>query len=116
MQRVKTLRPTILVVAALLIAAASFSTSATFQADPPGSGLEPVGDAGSMIQLIEGRQHLLWTTLTGTVTSHTTIGWPVIDGGTELGGALAMERPSNGNAGVIELSEEPMTLSFELDR
>lgn len=115
MQSVIKLRPTVVVLAALVMAAAGFSTSAAFRADAPGASLEPVGDAGSIIQIVEGQQHLLWTSLTGTVRSHTTIGWPITDGDTELGGALTMERPSDGTTGVIELSAEPMTVTFELD-
>lgn len=116
MQSVISVRMMALTVAALLTVAAGLSVSATFRAASPGANLEPVGDAGSIVEIIEGRTHLLWTSLAGTVTSHTTIGWPSTDGDVELGGALTMERPADGTTGVIQLGDEPMTVSFELDR
>lgn len=114
MQRVTSIRTIALGLAALLTVATGFAASATFQAASPGADLEPVGDAAGIIELIQGQQHLLWSSLTGTVTSHTTIGWPSTDGDVELGGALTIERPADGSAGVIEIAEKPRTVSFEL--
>jgi hypothetical protein len=115
MQRVTSIRTIALGLTLLLTVAAGFATSATFQAASPGADLEPVGDAAGVIDLIQGQQHLLWSSLTGTVTSHTTVGWPSSDGDVELGGGLTIERTADGSAGVIEVADKPMTVSFELD-
>lgn len=115
MQRVINLRLFGLGLAALLTIGATFSVTATFSASEPGSGLEPVGGAAELVSLLQGQEHIVWTALTGSVTSYTVVGWPVSDGDVELGGAMVMERPADGSTGVIDFGERPMTLSFELN-
>ncbi len=88
-----------LTLAALLTVGATLSATATFEAPAPGADLEALGDAGSLISLVQGQEHLLWTALTGTVTSYTALGWPSSDGEVELGGAMVIVRPADGSAG-----------------
>ena len=99
--------------AALLTIAASFGTTALFSASEPGSGLEPVGGAELLVDLIQGQEHLLWSSLSGPVELVTVTGWPSTDGEHELGGALGIERPENGLVGVVDFGERPMTAEFE---
>jgi hypothetical protein len=115
MQKVTTSRLAGLGMAAILTIAAAFSTTATFESPAPGLGLEPVGGAESLISLIQGREHIFWSALTGTVTSYQIVGWPSQSGDVELGGALMIERPENGSTGIIDIGEKPMTLDFELN-
>ena len=115
MQNVTTSRVAGLAMAAILTIAAAFSATATFESSAPGLDLEPVGGAESLISLIQGQEHILWSTLTGTVTSYQIVGWPSESGNAELGGALRIERPENGSTGVIDFGEKPMTLEFELN-
>lgn len=100
--------------AAILTIAAALSATATFQSSAPGLGLEPVGGAESLVSLIQGQEHIVWSALTGTVTSYKAVGWPSVDGDAELGGALVIEQPADGSAGAIGFGEKPMTLEFEL--
>lgn len=100
---------------AVLTIAAAFSATATFQSSAPGSGLEPVGGAESLISLLQGREHLVWSALTGTVSSYTVRGWPTTEGDVELGGALVIEQPADGLTGVIDFGERPMMLEFEIE-
>lgn len=115
MQNVTVSRIAGLGMAAILTIAATFSATATFESSEPGLGLEPVGGAGSLISLIQGQEHILWSALTGTVTSYLVVGWPSQSGDVELGGALMIERPENGSTGVIDFGERPMSLEFELN-
>ena len=101
--------------AAILLTAASFAGGAFFEAPAPGADLEPVNGAEQVIQLLQGQRSLLWTSLGGTVEAYTVIGWPSRQGDSELGGALMIQRPEDGTAGVIAFGEKPMTLHFELD-
>ncbi|MEA1903092.1 MAG: hypothetical protein U9N56_06165 [Actinomycetota bacterium] len=114
MQNVITLRHLAFGLAALLITAASFSASAVFSAPAPGSNLEPVGGAELLIDLIQGQEHLLWSSLSGNVTSYEVLGWPTSDGEHDLGGALVIERPENGLVGVIDFGEKPMSAEFSI--
>lgn len=116
MQGVTAIRLVGLTLAALLTVGATLSATATFEAPAPGADLEAVGDAGSLISLVQGQEHLLWTALTGTVTSYTALGWPSSDGEVELGGAMVVVRPADGSAGIIDHGEKPMMLEFELNR
>jgi len=109
--RVRTL---ILSAAALVLAAASFGVTAFFQADRPGADLAPVGGADEIVQILQGNRTVLWTSLTGSVSSYRIEGWASTIDGNELGGALVIERPSDGAAGVIEFGEKPKSLDFEL--
>lgn len=114
MQRVINTRLVGLGLAALLTLGAAFSATATFQASEPGSGLEPVGGAADLVSLLQGQEHIVWSALTGSVNSYTVIGWPSATGDVELGGAMVIERPSDGATGVIDFGEPPMTLEFEI--
>lgn len=102
--------------AALMTIAATFPATATFESSAPGLGLDPVGGAENLIQLMQGREHIVWSALTGTVTSYEAVGWPSSAGDVELGGALVIERPADGTAGVIGFGERPMSLVFHLNR
>lgn len=114
MQRVPAVRTTSLALAAVA-AALLLSAGALFQAPRPGADLAPSGGSENLIQLLQGNQNIVWTSLSGNVTSYVVQGWPSTSGANELGGALMMERPSDGEAGVIEFGEKPMTLRFEID-
>ena len=114
MPRVPAVRTASLAVAALA-AVLALSASALFQAPRPGADLVPSGGSENLIQILQGNQNVLWTSLSGNVTSFVVEGWPSQSAGNELGGALVMERPANGEAGVIDFGEKPMTLRFEID-
>ena len=87
-----------------------------FQADRPGADLSPVGNAAEMVQILQGNRTVLWTSLSGAVTSYRVEGWASTVDGNELGGAVVIERPADGTAGVIELGEKPKSVSFEQGR
>lgn len=114
MQRVTAVRnpSLVLIVAAVALA---LSVSALFQAPRQGADLAPVGRSSELIQILQGNRNILWTSLSGNVTSYVVQGWPSTSGDNELGGALVMERPANGDAGVIDFGEKPMTLRFEIE-
>ena len=101
--------------AGILLTAAAFSTTAFFSAPAPGSDLNPVGGAEKVISLIQGQETVLWTALTGTVSSYQILGWPTSDGTHNLGGGLVIERPESGSAGVIDFGEKPMSIEFSLE-
>lgn len=101
--------------AALVLAAASFAGTALFQADRPGADLAPMGDAADVVQILQGNRNVLWTSLSGTVTSYRVEGWASTVDGNELGGAVMIERPADGTAGAIDFGEKPKSVSFELD-
>jgi hypothetical protein len=98
----------------MLLAAASFAGTALFQADSPGADLAPVRGAAEMVQILQGNRTVLWTSLSGPVTWYRVEGWAGTVDGNELGGALVIERPADGTAGVIEFGEKPKSVSFEL--
>lgn len=100
--------------AALLTIAATVSTTASFGAPTPGSSLQPLNGAELVIDLVQGQETLLWSSLGGQVNVHEVIGWPTSDGQHDLGGALMMEKPENGLVGVIDTGERPMSAVFEL--
>jgi hypothetical protein len=114
MQNVPAVRTTSLAMAAVVTAIA-LSAGAIFQAPRPGADLAPTGGAENLVQILQGNQNILWTSLSGTVTSFVVQGWPSTSGGNELGGALMIERPSNGAAGVVEFGGKPMTLRFDVE-
>jgi hypothetical protein len=101
--------------AALVMAAASFAATAVFVADRPGSNLAPVGGADLMIEILQGNQTILWSSVSGSVASYRVEGWPVTIDGNDLGGALVIERPVDTEAGVIDFVEKPKSLSFEIN-
>lgn len=113
MQRVPALRNTSLGLAVVATTLA-LSAGALFRAPSPGADLAPTGGAEKVIRILQGNQNVLWTSLSGNVTSYVVQGWPSTSGANELGGALIMERPAEGEAGVIEFGEKPMTLRFEI--
>ena len=100
--------------AGLLIMAAALSTIALFRATAPGSDLRPVGGAETVIDLIQGQETLLWSSIKGTVSSYTVLGWPSSVGEHDLGGAMVVERPADGSAGVIDFGEKPMSVEFDV--
>lgn len=101
--------------AVALLIAATTTTVATFSASSPGADLNPMRGAEIVIDLIQGQETVLWSSLTGTVTSVHTVGWPSGDDTHELGGAVMLERPENGLIGVVDLGEKPMSMTFEVD-
>ncbi|HEU5112630.1 MAG TPA: hypothetical protein VFU96_04885 [Acidimicrobiia bacterium] len=101
--------------AALLLTAASLGATAFFTADGPGSDLRPVGGAEETIQILQGNRSVLWTALSGSVGLYRVEGWPVSIDGNELGGALVIERPTDGSAGVIEFGEKPKSIVFDVE-
>lgn len=113
MQRVA-IRAGALWLAALLLTAASYGGIALFEAPHPGAKLQSVEGAESVVQLLQGQQSILWTTLEGTVTLYTVLGWPSSHDDAELGGALMIRRPSDGEAGVIDFGEKPQSVLFQL--
>ena len=114
MHRVLNLRHLGLGLTALLITAAAYSNVAIFTAAEPGSSLEPVAGADVLVDLVQGQEHLLWSTLSGTVATVEVIGWPSADGDHELGGAVMLEKPADGTVGVIDFGEKPMSARFYL--
>jgi hypothetical protein len=113
MQTVKarTLRPwTLLVV--LLLTAASSSTFAVFHSTRPGADLTPVGDAAGIVQILQGSQNVLWTSLLGPISTVEITGWPVSGDGTDLGGAVVIENVDGAVSGVVDFGEKPKTLVF----
>ena len=98
--------------AAVVLIAAAGSSLASFQATSPGSNLKAVGGAELVIDLIQGQETILWSTLTGPVTNIRTVGWPTNDGTDELGGALMLERPADGTVGIVDFGEKPMSMTF----
>jgi hypothetical protein len=104
-----------LAAAALFLAAASFGGIALFQADRPGADLAPVGDAAEMIRILQGNQTVLWSSLSGgVVTSYRVQGWASTVDGNDLGGAVVIERPQDGTAGIIDFGEKPKSVTFEV--
>lgn len=103
-----------LLVAGFVLMAASLSATARFAADFPGGDLAPIGNAGSLVSLIQGGNSILWVSTTGPVSQITVLGWPVDDGEVELGGGLTITRPDGGEAGVINFEEKPATVDFEI--
>jgi hypothetical protein len=101
--------------AALLLTAASLGATAFFTADGPGSDLRPVGGAEETIQILQGNRSVLWTALSGSVGLYRVEGWPVSIDGNDLGGALVIERPTDGSAGVIEFGEKPKSIVFDVE-
>ncbi len=115
MQRPLSIRHLGLGLAALLITAAAYpATAAVFSANAPGEDLVPIDGAEFIIDLVQGQQHLLWSTISGSVATIEVIGWPTSDGTHDLGGALVIEQPDDGLAGVIDFGEKPMEARFNL--
>ena len=101
--------------AVLLLTAASLGTTAIFSADRPGADLRPVDGADEVVQILQGNQSVLWTALSGSVGLYRVEGWPVSANGNDLGGALMIERPADGSAGVIDFGEKPRSIVFDVE-
>jgi hypothetical protein len=101
--------------AAILLAAASLGATALFQAERPGADLTPINGADQVVQILQGNRSILWTALSGSVGWYRIEGWPISIDGNDLGGALIIERPADGSAGVIDFGEKPKSVSFDLD-
>jgi hypothetical protein len=101
--------------AVLLLTAASLGTTAIFSADRPGADLRPVDGASEVVQILQGNQSVLWTALSGSVGLYRVEGWPVSANGNDLGGALMIERPADGSAGVIDVGEKPRSIVFDVE-
>ncbi len=114
MQSTLRLRVLALALASSLLMAAA-AGEVLFQAPAPGTDLKPIGGADALIDLVQSQQTVLWSSLAGTVNSYTVLGWPEVKGSIELGGAMVLERPSNGLSGVIDIGDKPMSVEFSLD-
>ena len=101
--------------AVLLLAAASLGSTALFSADRPGAELGPVDGAEEVVQILQGNQTVLWSALSGSVGMYRVEGWPVTANGNDLGGALVIERPADGSAGVIDFGEKPKSIVFDIE-
>lgn len=99
--------------AAVLLAGAVSGATALFHASAPGEPLSPVDSAAEMVQLLQGEESILWTTLSGPVLSYRVEGWPTTINGNELGGGVVIERPADATAGVI-MTERPQSILFEI--
>ncbi len=95
--------------------AASVGGTALFRSAGPGADLRPVDGADSLVQVLQGNRTVLWTALSGSVSLYRVEGWPVTVSGNDLGGAVVMERPADGTAGVIDFGEKPRSVSFEIE-
>jgi hypothetical protein len=100
--------------AALALGAASLATTAVFEADRPGADLAPLGGADQLVEVLQGNQTLLWTSLRGPVAFYRVEGWGESIGGSDLGGALVIARTHGASSGVIDLGEKPRSLELEL--
>ncbi len=85
---------------------------AVFAAGGPGENLIGTGGAGSLIELTQVNNSVVWTSLSGNISLVTTVGWPSSDGTHDLGGALVVEEPANPTAGTINIGEKPMRVTF----
>ena len=103
------------VVAVFLLTAAALGTTAFFSADRPGADLRPVDGAEEVVQILQGNRTVLWTALSGSVGLYRVEGWPVSANGNDLGGALVIERPVDGSAGVIDFGDKPKSIVFEIE-
>ena len=101
--------------AAVILIAAAGTSFVSFQAASPGLDLKPVRGAEAIIDLIQGNEAILWSSLTGNVANIRTVGWPSDDGTHELGGALMLERPENGKVGIISFGEKPKSMTFDVN-
>lgn len=108
-------RNLMLSLAALTMVAASFPATTVFVADWPGANLGPIGGADQMIEILQGNQTILWSSLSGSVASYRVEGWPETIDGNDLGGALVIERTGDTEAGVIDFGEKPRSLTFQID-
>ena len=114
MLRLPRIRNLALAAAAMLLTAATVGATASFQAERPGADLGPVGQSGTIIEILQGDRTILWTALSGSVASYQVEGWPVTIDGNDLGGALVIERTGGATAGVIDTGEKPKSLRFDL--
>jgi hypothetical protein len=103
------------IAAILLLTAASFGGAALFSADRPGEDLRPVEGAEEVVHILQGNRTVLWTALSGSVGLYRVEGWPVNANGNDLGGALVIERPADGSAGVIDFGEKPKSIVFDIE-
>jgi hypothetical protein len=102
------------VAVALLLMAASVGGTVLFRSEAPGADLEPIDGAGSVVQVLQGNRTVLWTALSGSVSMYRVEGWPVTIEDNDLGGAVVIERPVDGTAGVIDFGDKPKTVEFEI--
>lgn len=111
MRSVFTVRQLGIGLGAIVLATAGLTASARFAAPAPGTDLRPSDTAAMLVEIVQGQEAILWSSLSGPVTGFTVIGWPTRAGGTELGGALLIERLDR-MAGVIDIGEKPRSVEF----
>ncbi len=107
----RTLRPS-LILAVLLLTAASSSSVAVFRSSTPGADLAPIDGAAGIVQILQGSESVLWTSLGGPISTVEVTGWPVSSGGNDLGGALVVENVDGAGSGVVDFGEKPKILVF----
>lgn len=107
----RTLRPS-LILAVLLLTAAASPSIATFRSPAPGADLTPIDDAAGIVQILQGSQSVLWTSLRGPISMVEVTGWPISSDGNDLGGALVIENVDGDGSGVVDFGEKPKTLVF----
>ncbi|MEX1037892.1 MAG: hypothetical protein WDZ96_03440 [Acidimicrobiia bacterium] len=105
----------LMIAAALLVLGVASMTTARFVADQPGGHLRPIADAGELVSLIQGQEHILWVSLSGPVTQVTVWGWPESDGEVELGGGMSLTRLDGGTeSGILTHDDRPRAVEFEV--
>jgi hypothetical protein len=114
MQRVITHRLVGLGLAAIMTLTAAGGAVAVFTAGGPGESMSPLGEADLLVRLTQSNNAVLWTSVTGNVSTVDTRGWPTSDGTHDLGGALVIEQPERPTAGTVNIGEKPMSMSFDL--
>lgn len=87
---------------------------AVFAAGGPGESLSPGSGAELLVDLTQVNETILWSSLAGPVITVETRSWPSHVDGSDLGGALVIERPANTLAGTIDIGEDPMSVVFTL--
>lgn len=101
-----------LILAALLLTAAASPSIAVFRSPGPGADLAPINGAAGIVQILQGSQSVLWTSLKGPISIVEVTGWPVSTSGDDLGGAMVIENVDRADSGVIDFGEKPKTLVF----
>jgi hypothetical protein len=94
--------------------AAAGGAVAVFAAGGPGENLSPTRDSDLLVDLTQVGETVLWTSLTGNVSTVKTLGWPSSQGENDLGGALFIEVPTNATAGTVNIGEKPMSIELDI--
>ena len=104
----------VLSLAAVVLMGASAANLALFEAERPGAVLAPVDGADRLVEILQGSQSIVWTSLHGAVSSIRVTGWATATDGNELGGALVIDRIDGASSGLIDFGERPQSIEFDL--